>query len=195
MPGSMEGRLAGTIRILPIFSIVSVFQDRSLIRIFASIAMVLNGLLLGLVVLVAGSHLHRAALGYPPAVLFLLISLFLLLVPIFCSQQVFFLVSNYFPDGEIPLNRKRVINILIFFQVISCLYEGIVGGLMLTHYQSFIAQYDQKLELLNFLMAFITVIAAFANFLFVFVLGGLQRTINKSHRARLLGSFDLHEMS
>jgi hypothetical protein len=65
---------------------------------------------------------------------------------------------------------------------------------MLTQYQLFIAQYNQKLELMNFLMAFITAIAAVANFLFVFLLGGLRKAIGKSHRVKLIRSFDLHEI-
>jgi hypothetical protein len=174
---------------------VSVFQDRSLIKSLAWIAMVLNCLLLTFVALITWLHHRRFDISYPPAILFLSISLFLLLVPIFCSQQVFLLINNYFPDGEIPLFRKRIINSLIFFQIISCLYEGFVGIVMLTQYQLFIAQYNQKLELMNFLMAFITAIAAVANFLFVFLLGGLRKAIGKSHRVKLIRSFDLHEIS
>lgn len=169
---------------------MSIVQDRPLVNMLAWIALVINGLLLTSVALVIRVHFRAINLSFPPAVIFLLICACLLSFPVFAIRETFTLLKEYFPDKEINSHKKRTINLLLIMQVCSVLFDGFVGIVMLTDFQHFITQSIANLELLNFLMAFLLIVAGIINLIVLFLLGGLRKAIMKNHRAILLGSFD-----
>jgi hypothetical protein len=134
-------------------------------------------------------HYQAINMSFPPTVIFLLICLCLLSFPLFSIREVFSLIKEYFPDKEINSHKKRTITLLLILQVCSVLFDGFVGVVMLTDFQHFITQSIPDLELLNFLMAFLLIVAGIINLIVLFLLGGLQKAIMKNHLAILISSF------